>query len=345
MNLKAMFFKRAALISAITSTFFLASCGVSGIHVPGVNKPVPKSSISGRPGSDGPVLVVKIDDTPEAHPQLGLAAADLVYIEQVEGGLTRLAAVFSSQIPPIIGPVRSARITDIDLLAQLGHVAFAYSGAQSKLRPVIAAANLQDLGAEHESSKIYSRDMTRNAPVNMVLNTGPLFAKIRESSFSISSAKNLGWSFGATESTGQTIISAHVSWPAGSYDVSWSSSEKRWLLSHQGSPNLDSAGYQLGASTFVIQKVVITPSIYHDKAGGVTPLSQTIGSGSGFILRDGRAIPALWSRTSAESGTQWQDTTGKEIAFAPGQIWIALTDQNPRFTQPNSPSASSSPTK
>ena len=81
-----------------------------------------------------------------AHPQIGLEDADVVYIEQVEGGLTRLAAVFSSTIPVRIGPVRSARISDIDILSQYGRVAFAYSGAQRKLLPVITAANLQDLG-------------------------------------------------------------------------------------------------------------------------------------------------------------------------------------------------------
>ena len=96
------------------------------------------NSISGRVGTDGPVLVVKVDDTTQAHPQIGLDKADLVYIEEVEGGLTRLAAVFSSEIPAQVGPVRSARISDIDLLSQYGHVAFAYSGAQSKMLPVIA---------------------------------------------------------------------------------------------------------------------------------------------------------------------------------------------------------------
>ena len=340
-----MSFKRLALASALISTLFLSSCGVSSIHVPGATKPKAKSVLSGREGVDGPVLVVKIDDTPDAHPQIGLAAADLVYIEQVEGGLTRLAAVFSSQIPPIIGPVRSARISDIDLLAQFGHIAFVFSGAQSKMRPVIAAANFQDLNAEHESAQIYSRDLTRNAPVNMVLNTDPLFAHIKERSFQIEFAKKMGWNFGPTKSTGDEVLAAHLSWPAASYDAKWSASEKRWLLFHHGAPNLDAAGYQLGASTLVVQKVSITPSIYHDKVGGVTPFSQTIGSGSGYILRDGIAIRALWNRPDAQSGTKWQDTSGNEIQFAPGQIWIALTDKDPVFTKPAIGSATPAPTK
>ena len=105
------------------------------------------SVLSGREGSDGQLLAVKIDDTNMAHPQIGLEDADVVYIEQVEGGLTRLAAIFSTVIPSRIGPVRSARISDIDILSQYGRVAFAYSGAQRKLLPVIQSANLEDLGA------------------------------------------------------------------------------------------------------------------------------------------------------------------------------------------------------
>ena len=76
------------------------------------------NSLSGREGSDGEVLVVKIDDTTAARPQIGIDLADIVYIEQVEGGLTRLAAVFSSEIPTLIGPIRRARISAIDILAQ-----------------------------------------------------------------------------------------------------------------------------------------------------------------------------------------------------------------------------------
>ena len=131
-------------------------------------KPIEKNVLSGREGTNGPVLVVKIDDTNAAHPQIGLEDADVVYIEQVEGGLTRLAAFFSSVIPMRIGPVRSARISDIEIMSQYGRVAFAYSGAQKKLLPVIAAANVANLGAQAQSPTIYTRDAARNAPDSRV---------------------------------------------------------------------------------------------------------------------------------------------------------------------------------
>jgi hypothetical protein len=340
MNSKPMFFKK----------FVITIIGVTSILVVGLSffspdqfsklgsienvfkDPEPVNSLSGRIGSDGPVLVVKIDDTQAAHPQAGLEDADLVYIEQVEGGLTRLAAVFSSKIPTIIGPVRSARISDIEILEQFGRVAFAYSGAQKKLLPVIAAANLENLGAQRQSREIYSNDPLRNAPTAMMLQAQTLMQKVKEQQLPVAISKSVGWSFSDSVDTGTAIVSAKVSWPANSYDAVWSAIEKRWLLSHSGVPNLAASGIHLGASTFVIQIVSITPSEYGDKFGGVTPFTATVGSGRGYILRDGKYIPALWDRPTPDAGTTWRTNQGEEISFAPGQIWIALTDKEPVFT-------------
>ena len=294
--------------------------------------PEPVNSLSGRIGIDGPVLVVKIDDTRAAHPQAGLEDADLVYIEQVEGGLTRIAAVFSSKIPAVIGPVRSARISDIEILEQFGRVAFAYSGAQKKLLPVIGAANLENLGAQRQSREIYSNDPLRSAPTAMMLQAQALMQKVKEQQLPVATSKSAGWNFAESFDTGTAIVSAKVSWPANSYDAVWSSTEKRWLLSHGGVANLAANGTHLGASTFVIQIVSITPSEYGDKFGGVTPFTATVGSGRGYILRDGKYIAALWDRATPDVGTSWKTTSGEEIPFAPGQIWIALTDEEPVFT-------------
>jgi hypothetical protein len=340
MNSKLMFFKRlfkaiaglaAIAIVAVTLINFIPSAKITSI-LPIEKKVEPKNSLSGRIGSDGPILAVKIDDTAPAHPQAGLEDADIVYIEQVEGGLTRLAAIFSSKIPAVIGPVRSARISDIEILEQYGRVAFAYSGAQRKLLPVIAAANLENLGAQRQSPKIYSTDPLRRAPTAMMLQAQKLMANVAEAKLPIAISKPIGWNFGDKPETGTAISAVKVSWPANSYDATWSAKEKRWLLSQRGVPDLSSSGLQLGPTTLVIQLVSITNSIYHDKVGGVTPYSATVGSGKGFVLRDGLAIAAIWSRPTGDQGTTWKTEAGEEIEFAAGQVWIALTDKAPVFT-------------
>ena len=290
------------------------------------------NSLSGREGSDGEVLVAKIDDTVSARPQIGIDRADIVYIEQVEGGLTRLAVVYSSEIPTLIGPIRSARISDIEILAQYGRVVFAYSGAQSKLLPVISSANLNDYGAQRQSPTIYTRDESRTAPTNMVLRADLLLEKVHSDGREIATSRSIGWIFGDLPTGGTAITGAKMSWPAASYDITWSIEEERWLISNNGIPNMSASGSQHGPTTFVIQLVEIFPSEYGDKFGGVTPYSKTVGTGTGFVLRDGKYFPATWSRPDELSGTTWRALDGSELPFARGQVWIALTEKNPQFT-------------
>ena len=336
MNLKPTFFKRAISVIAAAIAVTVIAISLFGPQLASISSLSfthrgPENSISGRPGGDAPVLVVKIDDTTNAHPQIGLEDADIVYIEQVEGGLTRLAAVFSSKVPTRIGPVRSARISDVELLAQYGHVGLAYSGVQKKMRPVINSANLLDLGAQNHSSTIYTNDLTRVSPYAMVLRADLLLQFVKEHSLSIDISKPMGWNFGDAPSGGVPVTSVHLSWPANSYDAHWSKSEGRWLLDHAQRPNLAASGVRLGPTTLVIQNVSITDSIYKDKVGGVTPFSETVGTGTGYILRDGRYFKATWSRPDSLAGTMWRSLDGREITFPKGQIWVALTDRAPVF--------------
>jgi hypothetical protein len=293
--------------------------------------------LSGREGANGEILVVKIDDTTQAHPQIGLEEADIVYIEQVEGGLTRLAAVFSSVIPQRVGPVRSARISDIEIMSQYGRVAFAYSGAQRKLLPVIAAANLQDLGAQRQSPTIYTTDPERIQPYAMVLRADLLMQLIQEKGFAIDSAKDIGFVFGSLPEGGSETEKVVMNWPAATYSATWSKEDSRWLLSHNNAVNYADSGLVLGPTTIVIQMVSITPSEYKDKVGGVTPFSQTVGTGKAYVLRDGQRFTTTWTRPSAEAGTTFTFADGTIMNFDPGQIWIALTDHEPIFTSPPLP--------
>lgn len=290
--------------------------------------------LSGREGINGPVLAVKIDDTNPAHPQIGIEDADVVYIEQVESGLTRLMAIFSSRIPERVGPVRSARISDIDILSQYGNVAFAYSGAQSKLLPIISQANLLDLGAQRQSPTIYTTDASRIQPYAMVLRADLLMARIVEKQYQIDSARSVGFVFGDEPKDGQPTNEVVIDWPSATYKATWSESEERWFLSHNGRINSAESGIILGPTTLVIQLVSITPSEFGDKFGGVTPFSETVGEGKAYVLRNGKRFAGTWSRSDANSGTTFSLLNGDEIKFAPGQVWVALTDREPKFNSP-----------
>jgi hypothetical protein len=322
-------FSRRSYVLVLLSSLVLTGCAAVSDLLP---EKKATSVLSGREGIDGQVLAVKIDDTNPAHPQIGLEDAEIVYIEQVEGGLTRLAAIFSTVIPQRVGPVRSARISDIDILSQFGRVAFAYSGAQRKLLPVIAAANLQDLGAQRQSPTIYTTDPARNQPYAMVLRADLLMQKVIENDLKVDAAKNVGFVFGELQEGGVPTQKVEVMWPAATYSAEWSEQESRWLLSHNKKLNRADSGVVLGPTTFVIQMVKISPSEYGDKLGGVTPLSETIGTGKAYVLRNGERFVTTWNRATADSGTTFTFSDGTVMNFDRGQVWVALTDREPEFT-------------
>ena len=315
---------------------------VFGVNAFSANKLIPdvfrstdmeRNYLTGLPGTNGKVLAVKIDDTMEAHPQIGIEAADLVYVEQVESGLTRLLALYTSEYPEFIGPIRSARISDIDLLAQYGKVVFAYSGSQTKMRPVLAEANLNILSAERNPPSIFARDESRVSPVNMILYIEMLFQQATNKlKMSLISLPSSPWLFGEGSKLAMPVKSAKISWPNAKYEVIWNSISKCWNLIQNSSVEVTTSGSNLCIQNAIIQKVKIEPSIYGDKFGGITPISQTVGSGTAILLRDGKYLNLNWVRDEGGQYTKWFDKQGERMKITPGKTWVFLADTDPILT-------------
>ncbi len=292
-----------------------------------------KNFLTGLPGTNGNVLAVKIDDTRDAHPQIGIEAADLVYVEQVESGLTRLLALYTSEYPEFIGPIRSARISDIDLLAQYGKVAFAYSGSQSKMRPVLSAANLNVLSAERNPPSIFARDESRVSPVNMILYIQKLFDRATNKlKMNLISLPSSPWLFGDLPKTAAPVVSAKINWPNAKYEIIWNEASKCWNLKQNGEIEQTTFGVNICIQNAIIQKVKIEPSIYGDKFGGITPFSQTVGSGKAVLLRDGKYLNLNWQRDDATQFTNWLDEQGERMRITPGKTWVFLAASDPILT-------------
>lgn len=275
----------------------------------------------GTRGLHNRVLAVKIDNTHSAHPQLGLRSADIVYVEQVEGGVTRIMAVFSSKLPARVGPVRSARISDLHILRQYGHPALAYSGVQSKMKPYVRRAALYDVSPEHAGGA-YSRAGGRPAPYNLFAATKTLLARAPKAS----KPRDIGFRFGAAPAGGKRTAAFSARWPSAKMTFRWSSRQKRWLTYQDGSADRAAEGGQLGAPTVVVQYAKTTRSRFHDFLGNYTPLVQTVGTGRAVVLRDGKSYAAKWSRPAEGKGTTFTTTSGAPMTFAPGQVWIVLVN-------------------
>ncbi len=321
--------KRSLLLISV-SIVLVSVVGVPNTDIFTSEPDVAKNLFNGLPGTNNQILVVKVDDTKYAHPQIGIEDADIVYVEQVEGGLTRLAAVYTSKLPPLIGPVRSARISDIELLAQFGRVGFAYSGAQFKMRPVIAAANLQNISAERNPPSIYTTDLSRPGPFNMILKPDLLLQRANANpKIRIDTATVAPFIFGEP-SKGETLtVSAKVKWPNTRYELRWDAVNSKWLIYFNDQPKVAASGEQLYADTAIIQVVSITPSIYGDKFGEITPFSKTTGVGKAVMLRDGFSYQLNWQRDLETDLTTWRTANGEIANFKPGRTWIFLTATPP----------------
>ncbi|CAB4660825.1 unannotated protein [freshwater metagenome] len=272
-----------------------------------------------------PVLVVKLDNTRNAQPHAGLGSADVVYIEEVEWGLTRIAAIFSSAIPNHIGPVRSARITDIELLAQYGSPAFAFSGAQQKLWPMLEAASFEDVSA-NKGGEGYSRDSNRRAPYNYFADGQVMLERAPKASFST----DIGFLFSEdTPLGGRPASKVTAEWPYSSVRFVYDPITGRYNVRLNGAPakGEEIEGSQQ-ASTVVIQYVKQTDSGFHDHSGGRTPLAETVGTGKALVLRDGQVWDVIWNRPSEELGTTFALADGSPMPFKPGQQWVALVDRD-----------------
>jgi hypothetical protein len=305
------------VVTGVTSAL-LAGCGQAA-HGSAPATSHLRSPFTGEPvASLNRVLAVKIDNIVFARPQTGLSHADIVYVLPVEGGLSRFLAVFSSHFPPVIGPVRSAREDDLELLRQFGRPAFAYSGATATLLPYIhRTARIVDLFDGIAGG--YFRGSSRTAPYNLYARTPQLLRQAPRAS----RARDIGFRFGPPPAGGRPARSAVMAYPAAWFRFTWSAARRGWLVSMDGKPAVTTDAGRLAPATVVIQHTTVRTSRFLEY-GKPPPYAESVGSGTALVLRNGKAWTTHWSRPSANGGTTFTTAPGQRMTFAPGQVWIVL---------------------
>ncbi|MFI1168962.1 DUF3048 domain-containing protein [Streptomyces sp. NPDC020801] len=309
------------LLAAMASAALATGCSTG--HGPAGNGRgnTQRQSPTAPPGHTGPVLAVKIDNVAPARPQTGLNAADVVYAEQVEGGLSRLMAVYATQLPPVVGPVRSARESDLELLRQFDRPALAFSGAQTKLLPLIDAAPVSAVPPGKKPGA-YFRGSGRAAPHNLYVRPGRLLASAPGAG-----ALTTGFHYGAAPSGGRAETSRTVRYPAARFTFTWSERRHGWQVAMDGRPTVTADGRQVTPATVVVQHVKVRRSSLHDVLGNYTPYTETVGSGKAEVLRDGRVWDVTWKRPRAADGTAFTSADGTAVNFARGQVWVVFAAQ------------------
>jgi hypothetical protein len=272
-----------------------------------------------------PALAIKVENLPAARPQTGLSWADIVYEEPVEGGITRFIAVYQCQDASRVEPVRSARLTDADILAQFGKPLVGYSGGVPKVVVALRAAGVLDLSYEtSRGANAYHRDSNRPAPHNLYTSTKALYSAGHGLYEPVAPAPI--FSFAAKAPKGSPkVTEVHVPFSTSS-DVfwKWSKSKKRWLRYHGTVPHVSSDGTQFSATNVVVQLVKTELTDVTDANGIASPRALTVGSGKAYVFRGGRVIVGTWVRDSVDQTTKYLDQQGNEIELAPGQTWVEL---------------------
>ena len=285
-------------------------------------KPIPTVSTidlltGSSPRHTGPLVAVKVDNALLARPfQRGLASAAIVYQELVEGGSTRLLAVLESDAAPDVevGPIRSARETDIDLLRQYGGISIGFSGANTGVTSQFnsAARNGYLVNASYdEIPGAYRLAEHRRDAQNFF--TKPAKIASRKPG---AGPKDIGLRFGALPLGGTPAATGTASF-SGQSALRFRYAGGRWVLSQGGTV------LPVSPANVIIQYVSVIGSRYKDVHGNPTPYTVTTGGGKAVVLRDGTRLEGRWKRTGY-GGTHFVDAHGRDLLLKAGPSWVVL---------------------
>jgi hypothetical protein len=284
----------------------------------------PKPRIAPLTGLPDPLAVaehrcsvtVKIDNTPPAHPHYGLEQADVVYEEVVEGGITRLAAVFNSQAPDRVGPVRSVRRTDQSLVWPLRGI-FAYSGGAQYAIDSINTAPVIQLD-ESRAGPMMFRDNSRLAPHNLYAHVDQMYSRCAGPP----PPALFDYQVAHVRTGGAPVASFQVGFQNG-YAVTWNWDPPTgtWKRSIFGSPEIAASGVQLATPN-----VVVMFAQYAGGAGVEGAEATLVGQGTAWVFTAGRLVRGTWLRPDKAKPAQFLDSNHHPILITPGSTWVEIPD-------------------
>ena len=260
-----------------------------------------------------PVLVVKMDNTYSSDPQIGLSKADMVVEELVEGGLTRLAAFFYSQVPGTSGPVRSMRASDIGIVKPVG-ARMVTSGAAG-----VTIGRLQKAGVKFygEGSKGFYRDSGRAAPYNLFVHLGEL-AKSLEKGDAKRPADYLPWGEAGDLPHGRRAKTVAASF-SGGHTTNWTFSAGKYRNDNSYAAD----GDEFVADTVLVLRVRIGDAGYTDPAGNPVPETKFEGTGQALVFHKGRVVRGTWTKGKADTALTLKTKAG-ELTIPAGHVFIEL---------------------
>ncbi|MEZ5169824.1 MAG: DUF3048 domain-containing protein [Acidimicrobiia bacterium] len=287
----------------------------------------PTAPLTGLPDPDGeaasrPALSVKIDNNPDARPQNGLNQADIVWEEVVEGKATRFLAVFNSQSPETVGPIRSVRFTDPDLVWPLGGL-FVYSGGVPEAVAALNAVPVQSVDENIEEPEMF-RFGDRPAPHNLYGRPNELWKLAEDPAAPLPLLRYLEGdeTFGNDGGTDVEAVTIDFDSIGGGYTATWmwDADAGQFVRSTEGEPQVDA----LDDSPLAFPNLIIQFIDYNGGAGVEGAKGTVVGSADAWVLSEGQLVMGTWSRADLDSQTEFRDANGELVKLPPGRTWITL---------------------
>ncbi|CAB4342175.1 MAG: DUF3048 domain-containing protein [Actinobacteria bacterium] len=346
---------------AVASGLLLTACGSAGSSSSPSESATPLPplpavwSFTGLPGPidalSKPVMVVKIENDPVVRPQTGLNSADMVFEELVEGGITRFAAIYQSDIPKAIGPVRSIRHVDAAIASPIADI-FVFSGGAPKTMRFVEQKVPASISVVTEGGIGMSRNSKHAPPHNVWLNPGKLIDSIADN-------KSPSFGFFANENSDlynppeivpivtDSPVSSPSESPSGTQSPlvsipepvakvsiefsqwenpvwTWSEATNLWLRSERKKPFENIDGTQFGVDNLVVLSIRTIDAGYKDPAGNYVPRSVLTGTGTGYLLSNGSSQKILWSKERVADIMTLTDEYGNRVTLPTGKTWVSL---------------------
>jgi hypothetical protein len=269
-----------------------------------------------------PAIAVKVENSPEARPQSGLEDADIVIEEIVEGGITRFMTIFHCNDAKRLGPVRSARFDDANIMKPFTR-AMAYAGSNDFVDEELAKNDVISI-LEGESDALF-RDPPGSTDVHSLFTkTQSIRAEVEKEELALPETDFIKHGELPDSLKGKKARTVTINFNA-SNTIEYRWGGKGWQRWEAGVPFESATGGQITTPNVLVQEVEVDNSKFiTDVVGNPSPEISLGGTGRAVLFRDGRAIQGEWSTPQPGEAPTFTAKSGDEFVFAPGQIWWEL---------------------
>lgn len=279
-------------------------------------------------------LMIKVINAPASiRPQNGLMAADLVWEHLLSGGVTRFSAIYLSQDPDHVGPIRSLRLVDFEL-TRIYRTITVYSGMAQGTLDVLHKDNFMTRHAFGGVSPCPAlcRFPEPGKPLEHTLyaDIGALRKQAVVENRDTTPDPVYGMAFSQSVPVGGTVLSSiTIDYRQTSVEWDYNATTGRWLRSQDGAPHFDkTTNTQISAANVAIieddhiEQPVVSPGYWGPENYAFAV--NLIGSGRMILFRDGQYFEGEWRRANREDPLTYFDTQGNILPFKPGNTFINL---------------------